>query len=117
MNNNQARRKILLDVIRQRTVMWGGHPVSKDRSPLLVQSPELKHLRESGAVQRKLLPQRTWGANNWITVAHYYVPDAELDTSYLHRVKCPLCENELDHWTDMCGGRHKESCTLRVETL
>lgn len=115
MNNNQARRKILLDIIRQRTVMWGGHPVNKQRCPILLYSPELRYLAEHGEVKKKLLPQRTWGPNNWTSVAHYYVP--EMDTSYLRRVRCPLCDNELGHWTDMAGGRHKESCMLRYETL
>jgi hypothetical protein len=115
MNNNQARRKILLDVIRQKTVMWGGQPANKERSPILLYSPELRYLADSGVIARRFVPQRTWRPNNWVSVAHYYVQ--EMDTSYLRRIKCPLCDNELSHWTDMCGGRHKESCMLRHETL
>lgn len=115
MNSNQARRKILLDLIRQETKSNGGYLVSHKRNPILSKSPELKYLLNSGVIDRKLISERSWGYSTWVAVAKYFVPI--VDASYLQRVRCPLCTVEIEYWTDMCGGRHKEDCELRHEVL
>lgn len=105
----------MLDVVRQRTMSWGGQPVNRVNCPIVKYSPELTHLLETGAIERKLLPRRGLGANHWISVTHLFVP--VMDISYLRRIRCPLCQAELSHWYDVAGHKHKEGCMLRHEKV
>lgn len=106
MNNNQARRYILMGAIIRATMKWGGQPINRTYCPNIRFTPELEYLIKHKHVQltRKAISSRT--------TYTYALALPQTAAEYLYLFRCPLCKVELEGWYDMGGPRHKQSCIL-----
>jgi len=106
MNNNQAKRHILLAAIVRATMKWGGQPINRTWCPNQRYTPELQYLIDHKLVVLKRKVQSS------MTSYSYALAYPQTAAEYLERFKCPLCKSELSGWYDMTGNSHSKTCQL-----
>lgn len=107
MNNNQAKRDLMLQFVRYRSDQFEGMHVNRSHCPKIANSEELQYLLKKGVVVRRRVVASS--------KTSYTVLRPADGVTQSHRPVCKLCKGKVESVLGSAG--HKPGCAGIIESV